>query len=195
MSKSQALNRLTVLTALMLTMNGPAVQAQKPVKTQPIEVLHTTPPATPTAMAAEADAVVIGRYVGLGKSAVRQAGAPERPIPITPYSFQVVEVLKSNHPKAPLTQSAIDVPMYGGDKEYPDHIRRSVVPGVRAFVSGHTYVLFLKWNELTDAVMLPWGPASIYDVTNGKVTGLADFSRSHDGESASAFVGSVRRQQ
>lgn len=172
------------LTSLLcgIQVAGTALE-QKPIREERTHLLGSLPPATPEEMAAQAEAVVIARNRGPVETVERPAGG----LLVTYHSLEVLDVLKG-HAHVPAPGGLLHLGVHGGEKELPEYVRRVTVAGARGLLRNRTYVVFLNWNPHVGEPVLPWGAASLFDVSDGYVHALADVAKSHDGGTAKSFI-------
>jgi hypothetical protein len=80
----------------------------------------------------------------------------------------------------------------GGEFEFADHVLRLRVRGTDDLKAGHKYVLFLTDGKEGEP-LLAWGALAVFDVTSGRVAGIARAaeSRRFDGQTLGQFLSSI----
>lgn len=186
------MTRLILVTMLVSGVCGLTLAAQrKPVTVERLDILHSPPPATLEGMRDEAAGVVIARFSGLATTTESSASTPGEGLLRTAYTFEVIEVLKP-HAEIPLPSHTFEVTLFGGSAELSSRVRRLQEHGVQDLKAGHKYVVFLGINRNTNQLLLPWEAASVFDITTGRVSALAEQARAHDGLDAQQFVTKAR---
>jgi hypothetical protein len=191
--RSRAMMNNRILAIAVAIVCGMSVQAttQKPIRVQELDVLTSPPPESVSGMVFEADGVVVVEYQGHSKLLERQVAGLDRPVLSTEYSFTVKEPLKW-HSELPPVGREFRLALPGGEKEEEAQIWRVKVKDADALIPRHQYVLFVNWNQRTNTPYLPWGPASVYDISTGNVRALARHMTRHNSRPAAAFLESLR---
>lgn len=124
--------------------------APKPVVETQIRVNPIMPPPTVPEMVAQADAVLVGRYLPGARflgSQTDRFGMPRPPMTLHP--FEIVTVVRA-HFRLPPPGDTIAIELLGGKREHPTHIERFAGTGLRRLGVGRLYATFLAWNEHRD---------------------------------------------
>lgn len=181
----------TWLVAAVAMVSVPAVVAtQKPVRDQIYVVDGAKPPDGLAEMSSKADAVVIVRSTG--KSRLRES-TPGGGLLRTIHSFEIRDVLKFHHSVRGVGD-LIDIELWGGEKEYSDHVLVSRAMAHQPIRPNRLYLIFVTWiPNRAEAELVPtWSTASVFDVTDGRVTSLhAEYTR-QNGRDAAQFVAGLR---
>jgi hypothetical protein len=143
-------------------------QDRKPVVTEKLYTEFFGPPGTLNEMILKADAVVRGRVVA---AAPRDTDLPGKPgVRVrTAFLLQVLEVLHGS-PGSPVDAGELSILREGGERDRGTYIERVVETGFPPFVIGQEYVLFLRREALTGAWQPAFGPDSVFQLSDGRVT-------------------------
>lgn len=157
--------KASVVFMLFILAASLASASQKPVKEEQVFVDYAPPPAELGDMAADAAAIVRATYTGKQRL-VETAFPGGATLRWTDHTFQVVEVLKRHH-LLPLVGDTLQISLPGGDKEYSTYVLRTIPADTDRLKPNGTYLLFLEWNLRKNELEIAWGPAGIYDITDG----------------------------
>jgi hypothetical protein len=172
---------------LLLSLGLAALASQQRVTETELSVSFQRPPDTIGEMLSQADAVVIAVHASTRPAVFTFAGGG-RELPSTLHEFVVLDVVRV-HPILPIPGGELTLEALGGDRERSDHVERLTVRGLRPFVSGRTYVLFLRWLAERGRWDVAWGaPWAVYDVTAATVRSLSVIPGPHDGRPVSELL-------